>query len=118
MSVVANVEEGSELVDQLVKFDECSPSLVAQHFRRLYFRVDVRAGILRDVEKFIDDFADLDEDINLFCENGLIDFDYFITLDLLPEIKFLISTYEEKKFSLVFWELSDGSEFRYMKIKR
>lgn len=86
------IEDGIAYIGQKEQFEQ---QLMTKHeFGRLVFVLDTRNMALHDATFFIDEMREIDNDIKLFINcDLLITFDYFITTDLLPQIKALVDSY-------------------------
>lgn len=104
--VVAELAEGREIVRQMNIFGGVCPDLA-----RLCFRVDVSAcPSADDVENFLNSLRLIHKDIDCDVEYGrLIEFDYFVTTEILNDIRILLDVYLSTayNFRLIFWQQGD-----------
>ena len=88
MRIVATVDEGEILVSHLRRFDKVN---CAGWFGRLTFEVDVANMKVDEVNRLIDELNSVDDIISCYVtEFGTVEFDYYVTSDLLPEIRGIV----------------------------
>lgn len=103
MSLVAEVPEGAEMVRQLLKYDGII--VTRAEFGRLSFSLDVNNCPLMVAQNIIDALEHIDSLLGgvYVSGAGTIDFDYYVTGDLLAPIRRVVDTYQRQGAKLLSW---------------
>lgn len=103
MSFAAEIAEGAEIVRQLLKYDGII--VTREEFGRLSFCLDVNHCPLATAAGFIDELEHVDRlfgDVYI-SQIGTVDFDYYVTADLLYAIRRIVDSYERAGARLLNW---------------
>lgn len=106
MRIVSTVDEGEILVSHLRRFDKVN---CEGWFGRLSFEVDVANMTIEAVNRLIDELNGVDDIICVYVsEFGTVEFDYYVTSDLLPEIRGIVDmSLRFTNGSLTYWVFND-----------
>lgn len=103
MRVVSTVDEGRIIVEHMRKFDKVN---VQGHFGQLTFEVDAGALTVNECNDFLDELSEVSDVINCYLdEYRRIEFNYYVTQDLLPDIRSIVDKYCQpvSRGILLYW---------------
>lgn len=102
MRIVSTVDEGKAITEHLKTFDKVS---VDGTFGRLSFEIDTASLTVQECNDLLDELWAIDDIITSYAENGHIEFDYYVTSDLLPDIRAAIDKYcqPNSRGILLYW---------------
>lgn len=105
MRIVAEVDEGIEIMRQLKKYEHIN---CQGAFGRLSFELDVAHMLYRDMNELVEELNEVDQLISVSTNDGMtVTFDYYITSDLLPEIRGAVNKAQLSKGVLLYWVFDD-----------
>ena len=106
MRIVATVDEGEIIVSHLKRFDKVN---CQGWFGRLSFEVDVSNMKVNEVDRLIEELNGVNDIISCYVtEFGTVNFDYYVTSDLLPEIRGIIDlAIRFTNSGLTYWIFED-----------
>ena len=105
MRIVALVPEGIEIARQLKKYDKVSCRGL---FGRLTFEIDLSQMSVQTTNDLIDELNEIDNVISCYAnEHHTLEFDYYVTSDLLPEIRGIIDLFIHPNGMLLYWVFDD-----------
>ena len=109
MSFIATIEDGEAIKQSFRKFEKIDINKTL--FGRLTFSVDCSYMSLRDAWDFVEQLNQLDEAVTVFVDiDRKIDFDYYITADLLPIIRGIVCEFTDEYFRgrIINWEYTEN----------
>lgn len=107
MRVVSTVSEGQAIIEHMRRFDKID---VQGHFGRLTFEVDAGSLTCRECTEFLDELSNISDVISCYMdEHRRVEFDYYVTQDLLPEIRGIVDKYCQpvSRGILLYWIFDD-----------
>lgn len=105
MQIIAQIPEGIEIARQLKKYDHIS---CKGFFGRLTFEIESSQMSAQSVNGLIEQLDNIDDVISCYVDtNNIITFDYYITSDLLPEIRGIIDLFIHPNGTLLYWIFDD-----------
>lgn len=107
-SMVVDPIDGAEMIRQLLVYDHMS---TGDYFGRLEFRLDVSDCDVETAAAAIDELNAVHDGVDAYIGgDNVIDFDYYITADLLPVFRAITARYYSRHGArLLRWCYSAGS---------